>query len=146
MSNVLDSVYAEPLTDTIPKRSIFTAPYLLKEFDISKLTIEDLNLHENFEIKARFDNSLDALVVYFDIMFSKGNEILSISTSPYYKETRWKQTIFYIKDNLYCRKDESIQGKFSCIRKTDKELNITVNIEFNGELSKLKSTHYYRMI
>lgn len=146
MSNVLDTVFAEPLTDSIPKKSIMTTPFLLKEFNLRTIKIEDLNWNENFEIKAKYDNCLDAFIVYFDVLFSKGNDIITLKTGPLSKETRWKQTIFYVKDNLFCRKDETIKGSFSCIQKSNKEINITLNIDFEGEMCKSKSTQYYRMI
>ena len=60
---------------------------------------EDLNFTSHFKLNCKYSDYMYALVGYFDIFFP-GKEV-SFSTSPYDRETHWKQTVFYFRDKTW---------------------------------------------
>ena len=53
---------------------------------------------------------MGSIVAYFDMQFTKGHKTIFFSTGPHAKYTHWKQTVFYLKDDLAVNtNDEMVQ-------------------------------------
>ena len=50
------------------------------------------------------DGVMQGLLTWFDCWFTFGNKEVELSTSPYKKDTHWKQVVFYLSFNVYLRK------------------------------------------
>ena len=57
---------------------------------------------------------LTALVVWFDVGFTKIHKPIWLSTGPRAPYTHWRQTVFYLHDQLTGEKEETIKGTLKC--------------------------------
>ena len=53
------------------------------------------------------------LVTWFDCDFSHGVKKVCLSTSPYKKQTHWKQTVFYVSEPFDVNPEDVISGRIS---------------------------------
>jgi len=96
-------------------------------------------------LAAQRDDFCHALVVYFDIEFSRCHKNVWFSTGPHATYTHWKQTVFYLQDVLSVKKDEELRGTWHChpSAKNPRELDITISYEFNGMHDSCRNTQNY---
>lgn len=57
------------------------------------------------------EGGLYAFVTWFDCDFSHGNKKIVLTTSPYKKQTHWKQTVFYFDNPFDVYPEDKIKGK-----------------------------------
>ena len=83
-------------------------------------------------------------VSWFDCEFSHGAKKICLSTSPYRKQTHWKQTVFYIDEPLEVGPGDVIKGRVNVqkAKENHRELNVELEFKLNGES---KPTQYYRI-
>jgi protein arginine N-methyltransferase 1 len=75
------------------------------------------------------------LVAWFEVYFSKCHIPIRISTSPYMKDTHWKQTIFYFEETINVRKGDIIEGSIA-VKKSEKnfrDLDIKISVHCKGK-------------
>lgn len=106
-------VMAEPLVDTVELRSLITDAARVFELDLMTVKVEDLAFDREFTLRARRDDIAHALVVWFDIEFSKCHKPIRFSTGPHARYTHWKQTVFYLPEELYVKSGETVEGRIS---------------------------------
>ena len=72
---------------------------------------------------------------------------LSFSTSPFTKQTHWKQTVFYLRDTLTVCKDEVIRGRIKCTpnKNNPRDLDFELEYYFNGQHCESAAKLQYRM-
>lgn len=58
--------------------------------------IADLEFKTNFTVKGEDEGNIYGFVTWFDCYFSHGEKTIVLSTSPYKKQTHWKQCVFYL--------------------------------------------------
>lgn len=128
-------VMAEPLVDTVDNRSVVTDGCSILTVDIQTVTKEQLAFASSFSVKAHRDDNVHALLVWFDIEFTKGKVPVRFSTGPHAEYTHWKQTVLYIPDTLQIRKGETITGHITCAptKKNPRDLDVTLSYEFNAD-------------
>ncbi|CAF0942055.1 unnamed protein product [Rotaria sp. Silwood1] len=140
-------VMREPLIDTVDKRQICTDHFPLKTFDLTTMTINDINIDTKFRLCALRDDYIHAFVTYFIVEFTACPQRTVINTAPGAGYTHWKQTVFYFPDYVTTKQDEVLEGKYSCKVNLEntKKLDFAIDFQFNGELSTLHSQNQYFM-
>lgn len=103
MTCLQKEVVKEPTIDVVNSEEVFTTSSILLELDLNTCKIENLNFCSEFTLEALRDDTLTALIGYFDIIFSLPNTV-SFSTSPHDKPTHWKQTIFFLEKPIELKK------------------------------------------
>lgn len=96
------------------------------------MTIKDINIDTPFRLRALRDDYIHAFVTYFVAEFTACPQKTVINTGWPIRETfeldertnsllapgagysHWKQTVFYFPDYITMKKDEVLEGKFSC--------------------------------
>lgn len=134
-SCIKEIAISEPLVDVVEAKQIMTAePCKLIEFDITKVRKEDLDFSSSFSLTAARDDYCHGFVLYFDVTFSSCHKPVGFSTSPYDPYTHWKQTTFYLREDLTMREGETVTGTFSCSRNAVnfRELDINISYNFQG--------------
>jgi type I protein arginine methyltransferase len=123
--SVWDSVYGfnmkcikqlaliEPLVDTCNPNQIISEPCKILDIDLYTVKKPDLDFRSNFELKINRDDYCHALVAYFDVEFSKSHTKIKFSTGPRSKYTHWKQTVFYLNDEMVVNNNDTISGSIS---------------------------------
>jgi protein arginine N-methyltransferase 1 len=115
--------------------------------DILKCTEEDLSFTSPFRLIAHRTDYVHSFVAYFECAFTQCHKPLGFSTSPQSKYTHWKQTIFYLNESITVCDGEELVGRISCKpnEKNERDLDISLEIEFDGKHSKVDKTVEYRL-
>eukprot|EP00818_Percolomonas_sp_WS_P009864 CAMPEP_0117438700 /NCGR_PEP_ID=MMETSP0759-20121206/2188_1 /TAXON_ID=63605 /ORGANISM="Percolomonas cosmopolitus, Strain WS" /LENGTH=342 /DNA_ID=CAMNT_0005230399 /DNA_START=37 /DNA_END=1065 /DNA_ORIENTATION=+ len=138
----------EPLVDTLENSNqIITTKSQLMDIDIMTVNKEDLDFIGKFSVDVRQQDYLHAFVAWFDIDFTQGHKHVFFSTSPYSKYTHWKQTIFYLKDDLQVFKGDKIEGELDCKanKKNPRELDINIKVSFKGRQARSEHEQFYQL-
>lgn len=102
----------EPLVDTVNYQAVATLHSQVIEFDLNTVTVEELAFLRKFAITANRDDTLHALLVWFDIVFPLDLEGVTVefSTGAHAEYTHWKQTVFYFDRDVVVRRGEVVTG------------------------------------
>jgi len=86
-------------------------------------------------------------VTYFDIEFTHCHMKTGFSTSPNAPYTHWKQTVFYLNDYITCKKGDEVLGtlRLKPNSRNVRDLDIEIDVDFQGELCTLKEENKYKM-
>jgi len=147
MSAIRHVALLEPLVDVVEAKQVVTDSCRMKEIDLNTCKAEDLNFSAPFTIRSRRNDYVHAFVVFFTVEFSACHKRTGFSTGPESRYTHWKQTVFYLKDSLTIKNGELINGDFKIEqnKRNKRDLDISLNYQFEGELMAMKDTHHYRM-
>lgn len=99
----------------------------------------------NFRIKGTRNDYVHALVVWFDIRFTKCHKPVYFSTAPFAKYTHWKQTVFYLEDVLSLSEGEEITGVISAKQNehNHRDWDISIQVDYEGQYEQVhKVTDY----
>jgi len=145
MSCIKKLAMQEPLVDVVESKQVMTGPSRLLTIDISTVSKKDLDFKVPFRLVAARDDFCHALVVYFDIEFTKCHKTVFFSTSPHSAYTHWKQTVFYLNEVLSIKKGEEMRGEFSCrpSKKNPRELDISISYNFQGQIDTVSASQDY---
>ena len=147
MSPIREVAISEPLVDVVDPNQVVSNSCLIKEVDLYTVKLDDLAFAAPFHLQVRRDDYVHALVTFFNIEFTKSHKKLGFSTAPEARYTHWKQTVFYIADSITCNKGEEIYGVFHVKpnKKNVRDLDFTIDVDFQGELSSVKESNNYKM-
>lgn len=147
MSCIKHMALVEPLVDIVPPEQIIANPCPILEIDIHTVKIEDLTFRSPFEIVFNRSDFAHAIVGYFDIFFTKGHKTLSFSTGPQAKYTHWKQTVFYLQEQLTVDAGDKLVGELDCRpnEKNPRDLDITIDVSMEGKQESYKFSQEYRL-
>merc|ERR1712004_822168 len=147
MSAIGQVAVSEPLVDVVDRNQVVASSCLIKEIDIQTCTKEDIPFTADFSIHLKRNDYIQALVTFFNIEFTHCHKRVGFSTAPEAPYTHWKQTVFYLKDYLTCTKGEEIYGVFR-LKPNDRnvrDLDIEVDVDFQGELCQVSEKNKYKM-
>lgn len=147
MSSIRKVAISEPLVDVVDPKQLVTTSYLVKEICLYTVKKADLEFESPFSLVCKRNDFVQALVTYFNVEFTKCHKRLGFSTSPESPYTHWKQTVFYFDDYMTVKKGENIFGTFKMKpnAKNNRDLDFTIDIQFEGELSQIHEENHYRM-
>lgn len=131
----------EPLVDTVdPNQVMSTEPYRLLHVDINTVTAHELDFSSDFTLYAARNDHVQGFVIYFDVEFAASHKSIGFGTGPGDAYTHWKQTTFYLCEDLIMKQGEFVTGKFSCKRNSQnhRELDISISYMFKGEHQSVK--------
>lgn len=131
----------------VDSKQIVSNAFLVKEIDLYTVTKADLDFAADFALTMRRNDFVQALVTYFNVEFTKCHKRLGFSTSPESPYTHWKQTVFYFEEYLTVKKGEICHGRFS-MKPNDRnvrDLDFSIDLNFDGELCQVKESNRYRM-
>lgn len=135
MTPIRDIALREPLVDVVESQAIITDSCIFKELDLLTVQKQDLDFVASFQLYSKRNDYIHALVAYFDISFCACHKPIYFSTGPSSKYTHWKQTVFYLKETLVVKPDDSVKGIIQCSpNKTNpRDLDIMISYEFIGD-------------
>lgn len=82
----------------------------------------------------KYNDRVHGIVAWFDTPFSNLQRPVMLSTSPFKKYTHWKQTVFYMEQDLDVREGDVIYGSIACRKSTSnfRELDIKISYHYDG--------------
>jgi len=72
--------------------------------------VQDLDFSSEYSLVAYKTDYIHALAGWFETHFSFGKQKINLSTSMELKGTHWKQSVFYLDDEIAIKKGEKITG------------------------------------
>ncbi|CCD22794.1 protein-arginine omega-N methyltransferase HMT1 NDAI_0A06400 [Naumovozyma dairenensis CBS 421] len=133
-------IMREPIVDTVESTLVNTTRCKLIEFDLNTVTLEDLSFEANFQLEAKRKDWISGLICWFDTVFPapKGKKPVEFSTGPHAPYTHWKQTVFYLSDDLECEVGDVLKGKLICSPndRNNRDLDVKIDYEFVPKGSK----------
>jgi protein arginine N-methyltransferase 1 len=128
-----DVALTEPLVDTVEVKALVTDPCAVITFDLYTVTPNDLSFKAPFNLVAKRNDFIHALIAWFDIEFTSCHKPIRFSTGPHAKYTHWKQTVFYLQDVLTVEENESVAGYLENKpnQKNKRDLDITLAYQFD---------------
>lgn len=127
-------VKREPIVDTVESKLVNTTKCKIIEFDLNTVTLDDLSFNVPFEVKAKRQDWISGLITWFDIEFPsvKNKKAVEFSTGPFAPYTHWKQTVFYLEDDLEADPNDVLKGELRCApsKRNNRDLDIKIKYEF----------------
>lgn len=133
MKCIQERALREPLVDIVPGEAINSSVCVFKEIDIKTITKAELNFVSDFELQIQRNDYAHAFVSYFDISFSACHKSVEFSTGPRDRPTHWKQSVFYLKNDLTVSVGDRIKGRLSCAPNGRNPRDLDITIEFAQE-------------
>eukprot|EP00531_Pseudo-nitzschia_arenysensis_P007250 CAMPEP_0116145598 /NCGR_PEP_ID=MMETSP0329-20121206/16687_1 /TAXON_ID=697910 /ORGANISM="Pseudo-nitzschia arenysensis, Strain B593" /LENGTH=448 /DNA_ID=CAMNT_0003641231 /DNA_START=42 /DNA_END=1388 /DNA_ORIENTATION=- len=124
----------EPVVDVVDSKAVVSDAVPILHLDILTCKKEDVEFSASFELTAKRNDYVHGLVAYFECAFTQVHKPIGFSTSPFCRYTHWKQTIFYLPDNLIICDGEKISGDITCKPNTKnrRDLDIGISIAVKG--------------
>jgi len=138
MSVIKEMALLEPLVDVVPKDAVNSSLTRILHLDLQTVGLEDCDFKTDFELTINRTDYVHALVVHFDVVFSHSHKPLVISTGCLDKYTHWKQTVFYLEDELAVHRDDVLAGTIRVNRnaRNPRDLDIFLGVVVKNETEK----------
>lgn len=125
-----ETALTEPLVDTVEMKAVVTDPAAVLTLDLYTCTVADLAYSVPYDLTARRDDFIHALVAWFDIEFTACHKTIAFSTGPHTKYTHWKQTVFYLKDMLTVQQGEKVHCSLTCVPNDKNRRDLDIKVEY----------------
>jgi protein arginine N-methyltransferase 1 len=156
MSTIRHAAIREPLIDICYREAINSTVCRIFEIDLYTVTKEDLDFTAKYSLKFIKDDTVHALVAWFDIFFDRLENRVSFTTSPLndrgssednVQSTHWKQTVFYLENDLQVCKNDVLSGSIA-VRKAINNfrcLDVKISYNIDGEKDKKNFVQMYKI-
>lgn len=146
MKCIQEKALHEPLVDIVDGEAVNSVPFVFKEIDINTVKKADLSFAAEFDLVVNRNDYIHAFLAYFDITFSACHKPVKFSTGPKDRPTHWKQTVFYLKNDLMASAGDHIKGRLTCSPNNrnprDLDISLQYSQESNGNLVASDSLDY----
>ena len=134
MSCLTPTVMKEPLVDTVDSNMIMSDSCKVLDLDLVNCRKEDVNFSSQYTLNMKYTDRVHGLVAWFDTPFDRLERPVMLSTSPYKKYTHWKQTVFYMEEDIDVRDGDVLYGSVACRQSTDnfRELDVKISYHYDG--------------
>eukprot|EP01129_Flabellula_baltica_P006043 TRINITY_DN222_c0_g3_i1.p1 TRINITY_DN222_c0_g3~~TRINITY_DN222_c0_g3_i1.p1 ORF type:complete len:342 (-),score=75.98 TRINITY_DN222_c0_g3_i1:28-1053(-) len=139
--------YREPLVDIVDMEALISNSCCVYSVDIYTVQAEDLEFEVEWECTFNENDMCHGMIAWFDIEFSACHVPVRFSTAPYSKSTHWKQTVFYLEQDIKVVEGDSINGvlKVSLNEENPRDLDIEVQYNFEGKVDSLNILQHYQL-
>jgi len=137
----------EPVVDVVDSKAVLSDAVPILHLDILTCKKEDVEFTASFELTANRNDYVHGLVAYFECAFTQVHKPIGFSTSPFCRYTHWKQTIFYLPENVVICDGEKVYGDITCKpnKKNRRDLDIGISISVEGQHNKSSFSVDYRL-
>ena len=136
---------SEPLIDVCNKKNVISTVKKIFDIDLYTVKKEDLDFSSGYEIEFIRNDTFNCLVCWFDVIFSKVPNKVTLKTGPFDNPTHWKQTIFYIEDDIKVKKGEKLKGCIAAVKDNHNFRFIDIKISFHFTKKKKDYIYYYKI-
>jgi hypothetical protein len=137
-------VLSEPIVDPIDHQDILTNSCKFYDVDLETVTVGELDFNSTFRLKVELDGIVHGFVSWFDCDFSHGAKKITLSTSPYKKQTHWKQTVFYLEAPVDVLPGDLFEGNLNVTKAKENPRELNVRCEYTIG-SHAKAVKFYRI-
>lgn len=133
-SNLKSLVNIEPSIEICNKHLICSEICKIFEIDMYTIKKEDVDFSSSWSVRI-FNSTSDitSMISWFDVNFNKGLESkVAFTTSPYNTSTHWKQTAFYLDEEIQNLSNKDIVfGSISVKKNKNNIREMDIKISFN---------------
>ena len=147
MTPLKEIAVKEPVVDVVNAKAVVTDSIPILHLDILTCTKEDLEFSVPFSLRANRNDYIHGMVGYFECAFTQVHKPIGFSTAPFCRYTHWKQTIFYLEEDVIVCEGETMNGVISCKpnKNNNRDLDIGLSLKFKGKHSEIESHMDYRL-
>merc|ERR1719204_2989894 len=100
--------------------------------DLYKVKKEDLDFSAKVRLPVLRNDYCHAVISFFEVEFTKCHRRTGFSTGPHVKPTHWKQTVFYLTEDLMVTKGRKVQSLMSVKKNIEnhRDLNINISVKY----------------
>jgi len=110
MSCIKSISLSDPLIDNVSRDNMIASECKILELDLTKCKISELDFVSKYKIHINRNDTFHGLVSWFDCYFEATKDKIELSTSPYKKQTHWKQTVFYLQKPVKVFRGDIVWG------------------------------------
>ena len=147
MDVIKELAWEEPLVDVVDPRAVLTPPVPVLRIDVATACRGVASsFNTSFTLSASRDEICHALVTYFDVHFSNLPHPTSFSTAPSEPPTHWKQSLFYLRDDIGICSGEGLHVTLSCMPNSSnpRDLDISLGYAFEGTKGSVRRSQRFR--
>ncbi len=122
---------SEPLIDIVEPHQILSPDWKILDLDLYKVTTTQLEFAHKYSLKITKNETIHALVAWFDAHFTNLTEPVRLTTSPYCKPTHWKQTIFYLNEPINAKVGYELHGSMAVKKAVKNPRDLDVKISYH---------------
>ena len=147
MSCLTDTVMREPLVDVVNSNAIVSSAQKILELDLCTMSPSDVEFTAEYSVTCNYDDRVHGLIAWWDSDFSQLSRQVTLSTSPYSKATHWKQTVFYMQNDIDVKSGDVIKGSIANRKSlvNFRELDIKISYHIENERQKVDMVNMYKL-
>ncbi len=100
MSIMREFQYRDIIFDFIEEEGLNSSPFTLYKMDLGSMKLEDLSFIRSYELKSKFADRVDAIVMWFNIEFTKGINKSELVNNPRYQQKIYETALLYLKQTF----------------------------------------------
>jgi len=138
---------SEPLVDYVDESLILSNIGKILEINLYTVKVEDLKFANEFSLKINSNDTIYALVCWFDIFFEKLKNPVKFTTSPYSRKTHWKQIVMYLSEPIPAKQNGILSGVIAVSKAENnpRHINIKITYEYKDNEKNIKNSKMYRL-
>merc|ERR1719233_703639 len=121
------------MVDYVSRRQVCTDVVPLFGIDLYTVRKEELNFYSQVALPVIRNDYCHALVAFFEVEFTKCHRRTGFSTGPHCRRTHWKQTVFYLSEDLMVSGGTLIYVSLTVNRKLQNKRSLDIDIAVNYE-------------
>jgi protein arginine N-methyltransferase 1 len=133
MKPMRQCVLIEPIVDVVEQGNIISSLAPVFEADLEKITVEQLSFVSHFRLQVTRKENFNAFVGWFEVGFTHCHKPVTLSTSPKFKSTHWKQTIFYLDPVVPVEGGQIIEGsiavRYNPVHHRELDIKLSYNVK-----------------
>jgi protein arginine N-methyltransferase 1 len=94
---------------------------------------EDVEFTSEYSLTINRNDTVHALIAWFDTPFENLENPQNLSTSPYKKSTHWKQVVFYLDHPFIVERDDVIYGSIAVRKSKSNFRELDIKISYHCE-------------
>eukprot|EP00474_Spongospora_subterranea_P006576 CRZ07034.1 hypothetical protein [Spongospora subterranea] len=142
MDCIREMALAEPLVDCVEPKFVNSNCARILSIDLNTVTKEELDFESGFQLQIFRKDYVQALVCFFDVEFSVCDGRVGFSTGPHDRYTHWKQTVFYLDQDLPVEDGDTIRGVIKVNRneRNPRDLDIVLQSSLGANATRATIT------
>lgn len=145
MKPMRQCVLIEPIVDVIKNANIISSLSPVFEVDLEKCTLDDLCFVSSFRMQIVRKDLFHAFVGWFEVGFTHCHRPVTLSTSPKFPSTHWKQTIFYLDPVIQVDGGQILEGSIAVRYNPLHHRELDIKISYNIKASRTEGYQYFRL-
>lgn len=142
MSCISPIFFSEPFIDCFECKYVISNACKIFDIDLNTVKVEDLEFASAYKLTFNRKDTFSGIIGWFDMDFDHLPNKITLTTSPFAKQTHWKQTIFYSKRSIDVDKDMVVNGSIAVRKAKENHRALDIKISFHFEEKEKKSDWY----